>query len=306
MNQDLLNKYINGTASEEERGLISQWAQADKENMKELATLRRLHSISIWNQQEKKTESKNTRHRILYQIASIAAIFAILLGINIYQLKQTTPDIVMQTINVPPGQRVELILADGSNVWLNAGSSFSFPTSFSKKAREVYLDGEAYFNVEKDEKRNFIVKTSAYDIQVLGTTFNVTAYSQAHTFEVSLLKGSVEVYSANSDEQIRLEPNTRVYLANNKLIKDKIVQYDKFLWKDGLISFMNEPFAEMIAKLELYFDTKIIIKTPALLDGKYTGKFRTKDGIEHILRVIQLKEEFVYEKNQDENTITIR
>ena len=108
---------------------------------------------------------------------------------------------------VPAGQRVELVLEDGTRVWLNSKSKLTYPTSFGKKEREVILDGEGYFEVTKNEKAPFIVKTHKYDIKVLGTTFNISAYqNKLSAFETSLLEGAVEVFSSNNTEHVSLTP----------------------------------------------------------------------------------------------------
>jgi len=311
MDDELIKRYLSGNASLKERMLIVEWAKADKKNMKELLTLRKLHDIAIWQQEgtkQKKNNLMNTR-RTIYIITSIAAVFLLLLlgiGIHISTIKKQIPEMVMQTIHVPAGQRAELILADSTRVWLNAGSALRFPNHFSANAREVYLDGEGYFDVKKDTERDFIVHTSSYDIKVLGTEFNVLAYSESGLFEVSLIKGSINIYSEKKNETIRPEPGCKVFLSDNKLHKIKIKNYNTFLWKDGIICFDDEPIHKMIAKLELYFDIRIIVENNRLESTKYTGKFRTKDGIEHILRVLRLKEKFIYEKDDDKNIIIIR
>jgi ferric-dicitrate binding protein FerR (iron transport regulator) len=168
------------------------------------------------------------------------------------------------------------------------------------------LDGEGYFNVKKDEQRPFIVKAPSYDVKVLSTEFNVLDYAKSSLFEVSLLKGNVEVLSKDKSKRIKLEPNTMAYLSAGKLIKKTMDNYNHLFWKDGLISFDDEPVEKMINKLELYYDVNIIIQNAAVAKQKYTGKFRTKDGIEHILKVFQLKDKFTYEKDDETNTIIIR
>ncbi|MDR0393583.1 MAG: FecR family protein [Tannerella sp.] len=313
MERQLLKKYISGEASKEERIRVFLWANADHNHMKELLTLRKLNDITIWRQNKKQipeTVRFKKNPPSIYRtvrVASVAAAFLLLLGINFYLIiRKQSSETVMQKINIPAGQRAELILADGTTVWLNAGSSFTFPNNFNGNSRVVYLDGEGYFDVKHNAKQHFIVKTSEYDINVLGTQFNVLAYSRSSLFEVSLLKGSLEICSANKSEMIRLEPDTRAYLSEKKLMKGNVLNYNNFLWKDGLICFDDEPVESMKAKLELYFDTGIIVENASFKTKKYTGKFRTKDGVEHILKVFQLKDKFIYEKDEEHNVYTIK
>jgi ferric-dicitrate binding protein FerR (iron transport regulator) len=211
----------------------------------------------------------------------------------------------MQTIHIPAGQRAELILADGTNVWLNASSTLIFPNIFPPDKRIVALDGEAYFVVTENSEKPFIVETPFYDITVLGTEFNVLSYSDSPLFEVSLLRGSVEVCSENKSQAVRIEPQTRVYRKDNRLITETINNYNYLLWKDGLICFDDESIDHMITKLELYYGVRIVVRNESFKKQKYTGKFQTKDGIEHIMKVFQLKEKFTYEKDDEKNMIII-
>ena len=107
----------------------------------------------------------------------------------------------MQTITVPAGQRINITLVDGTNVWLNARTSLSYPVKFGKNNRQVVLDGEAYFDVTKDKSKPFIVQTDNYNVEVLGTKFDVNAYSETGEFETTLMSGSVKVASASDSKQ---------------------------------------------------------------------------------------------------------
>ncbi|NJK98039.1 MAG: FecR family protein [Bacteroidetes bacterium] len=212
----------------------------------------------------------------------------------------------MQTIIVPAGQRVNLQLADGTMVWLNARTRLTFPTKFSSKNREVTIDGEGYFEVAHDKTRPFIVKTGKYNVKVWGTRFNIKAYTKSDEFETSLIDGSVEIIKPDKEQGIFLKPNDKVFLNKDQLIVKRITNPDQFLWKEGIISFENEPFAEMVKELELYFDLNIEVYNRKILTYHCTGKFQVKDGIEHILKVLQVTNKFSYSINEKRNTITIK
>lgn len=305
MKEELLQKYLSGNASEEEKGQVMAWVKSAEANKAKLLSMRKLHDIVLWQAIKSKPQKQKV---VLYCIASIAAVFLLLLGSRAYLalLQPHLPVVTMQTIRVPAGQRVELTLVDGTNVWLNAGSTFRFPNFFSSQQREVQLDGEGYFQVKSNKEIPFVVKTSSYNIKVSGTEFNVTAYEKSPHFEVALLHGSVEVFSDITHENIPMQPNQRVYKQNNTLRMGKIEHLDYLLWKEGIISFNDESFEAVIDKLKLYFDIQIIIQNEPLKKKRYTGKFRTKDGIEHILKVFQLKDHFIYEKEDEKNIIAIR
>lgn len=315
MNQELLNKYIAGDATPEEKEEVTRWLDTDKKNMKEFLALRKLYDISIW-QQEQTPVAKDklslgnkrwTLRSASFELAKVAAIFILAFTIVYsFLINEDNDSAKMQTIFVPPGQRAELTLTDGTKVWLNAKTTFTFPDKFTANNRRVTLDGEGYFDVTKNPEKPFIVNTERYDIKVMGTEFNVTAYSGSSVFETSLLKGAVEVFSPAKDTKVSLEPHMRTYEENGILKKDTIEHENYFLWKEGLICFYDEPVDKMIEKLQLYYDVKIDVQNKTLLNNRYSGKFRTKDGVEHVLKVLQLNNKFSYEKDNDRNLITIK
>ena len=320
MDKEILYKYIIGDASPEEKEAVVRWIDADKENMKEYLALHKLYTITIWQQEPAPAAlervSKGRKQWALSSVGrellKIAAIFVIAFSVVSIYYSRTEPETVpqeaiMQTIYVPAGQRAELTLSDSTKVWLNARTTLTFPSHFDGNNRSVTLDGEGYFDVTHNESKPFIVKTEQYDIKVLGTEFNVNAYKGNVLFETSLLKGSVRIESANHKEGILLEPNKKAFTKHGQLKTSPIVQYDYFLWKEGLICFDDNTIGDLFEKLRLYFDVNIIIENTKILNQRYTGKFRTSDGVEHVLKTLQLRTKFKYEKKDDkESTIIIK
>jgi ferric-dicitrate binding protein FerR (iron transport regulator) len=211
----------------------------------------------------------------------------------------------MQSIHVPAGQRAELTMVDGTKVWLNAKTTFTFPNYFADSCRKVTLDGEGFFDVSSNKRKPFIVKTEKFNIRVLGTKFNVKAYKGKGIFETSLLEGSVEVAKPGESKGIMIRPFEQVTYEIDHLVVSSIGNMNYFLWKDGIISFKDESFTEMVKKLELYFDLEIEVKNDKILDYRCTGKFRTKEGVEHILKVLQLSNKFSFKIDDKKNKITI-
>lgn len=315
MNHDILHKYIAGEATPSEKEEVTRWLEADKEHMKTFFAERKLYDISIWQQETSPVvkgvaplTKRWTLRTATIKFSQIAALFvlAFTLAYTFIMTRVENVGANMQTIFVPAGQRAELTLTDGTKVWLNAKTTLTFPDRFTADSRNVTLNGEGYFDVAKDSQKPFTVKTEKYDIKVLGTEFNVTAYAGSETFETSLLKGAVEVISPTTNRKIDLEPNTRTYEQNGMLVKGTVEHQNYFLWKEGLICFYDEPVGNMIAKLELYYDVKIKVLNKPLLNNRYSGKFRTKDGVEHVLKVLQLSNKFAYTKDNDLNVITIQ
>lgn len=317
MNHDILQRYIEGNCTQQEKEDVSTWLDADEKHMEEFLLLRNIYDASIWtdsNFMQRKDDEQifekkryNTRRiHLLKEVAKYAAIF--LLALGCYHLflspeSDTTANTTLQTIYTPEGQRAEIVLSDGTKVWLNANSSLTFPDQFAKADRTVKLDGEAYFEVTHDDTKKFIVQTGLYQVKVHGTEFNVDAYSSSNNFETALIKGTVEVISNSTNESIMLAPNNKVYAENNKLILSNIETQDQFLWKKGILYFENQNVEGLLKKLELYYDVKIEVKNKEILQHQYTGKFWTKDGIEHALKVLQLRHNFKYTKNMNHITI---
>jgi len=313
--KELLLKYINGDCTDQEKVEITNWLDSDPQNMNEYDTLRRLNDISVWQisstsrfSQEKKAKTSGFSKKLYREVLKIAAVFIFsLLIIKFFpsEFISKSPTVKMQTVHVPAGQRAEITLQDGTKVWLNAKTTLIFPSQFSGKSRKVKLDGEGFFEVSQDKAKPFIVGTRKYDVQVWGTKFNLIAYSANGNFKTSLLEGAVEVMKQGSKKGIMLKPNEQAALKDDRMVISSIRNMDHFLWREGIISFDNSTFTELIDKLELYFDLKIEVKSPQILNYRYTGKFRMKDGVEHILKVLQLKNKFEYKTDEKQNKITI-
>lgn len=306
----LLLKYIAGTASDEERKIVVEWLNESPENMEQYESLRKMYSSMIWQDVEDTVLAKRSINPFVREFIKIAAVF--LVAISLFYAKDyffpsqnpLQENIVMQEINVPPGQRVEVTLVDGTHVWLKANTRFSFPNTFSGSQREILLDGEARFSVAHDKKNPFIVKTSRYDVKVLGTEFNVTAYSHDDIFETALMSGKVEILSLNNSP-VTLEPQFRAMLNNGKIETLAIRSLDYYRWTEGLMCFENEPIENLIKKISTYFDVKITMNNKNLGKRRYTGKFWVDDGVEHMLKVLQINNNFTYKRNLETNEITI-
>lgn len=312
MDKEILQRYVEGNVTPEEIITVVDWLDEDESHVREFMALHKLNDISLLNQPvgladtQKKKKSFSLR-QIGYELAKIAAVVLLFWGGT--KLFETNPEedtITYQTLFVPAGQRAELILPDSTRVWVNARSKLVYPVNFGKGTRQVELNGEAYFDVIHNVQQPFVVKTSQMDIQVLGTEFNVTAYSSSSDFEVSLLRGSIELSSPRLSSNYRVKERENVRLQDNKLIINTIADYDYFRWKEGLICFNNESVSTIIEKLRLYYDINIEVDNQKFLGSRYTGKFRSKDGIEQVLKVLQIEHKFTYTKNNDLNLITIK
>jgi len=248
-------------------------------------------------------------YRLTFKIIRYAAIIAILVtatwyGNTLYHNQQISGR--QNKMYVPAGQRACLTLNDGTEVWLNAGSTLEYPGEFRGKERLVTLQGEAFFKVASDTKKPFIASINSFHVKALGTEFNIYGYADEGYTCISLLEGSVQVYQpGNPDQDIILKPLEQVTIRNNDLIVGSVTDMANFLWKDGIYSFNDEPFESIIKKLEQYYCVKIVVKDPSILDFEYTGKFFQLDGVDEILRIIQKIQLFKMEKDMENNIIYI-
>lgn len=315
MDRKLLHKYIAGDANQQEKETVVRWMEADKKNMEEFLSARKLYDFTIWqnNQVKEVYTSSYKLRKICKELAKIAAIFiaAIFLVTYLYPTNESpVPEkSFMQKIYVPAGQRAELILSDGTKVWLNAKTTFTFPDRFDSNQRNVKLEGEAYFDVTHNENAPFVIQTDKYNVKVLGTEFNVRAYSEEEIvpFETALISGSVEIESMEQSTKMLLQPKEKVYANNGHLQVEPIIEFNQYLWKEGLICFDDNNLAQIFKKLDFYYNIPIKVINEKILDKRYTGKFRSSDGIEHILKTLQLKTKFSYEKKEyPDNMIIIK
>ena len=215
--------------------------------------------------------------------------------------------VTYEEFTTPSGQRAMVKLHDGTTVWLNARSTLRYPNHFAREERKVELDGEAFFDVEHNEHKPFVVSTEKLDIKVLGTKFNVFAYKGREEFNTALLEGSVKVYERmNEEKALFMNPNECVELKDNKLVKRPMGNTDFLLWKEGIYAFDDVPFEDIIKKFELYYDIVITVNNSKLMKYKFSGKFRQRDGVESALRTLRKVYYFTYIKDEENNNIVIR
>lgn len=303
MDRDLLYNFFEGKTSYSEEKQIQIWIETSHANYIQFLNERNIYDTLLLTDVSK--QSKNKSHLLSNWILGIsaAAILLFIIG-GIYLFNLSEKEEQYNTILVPAGQRINLTLSDNTHIWLNANSTFRYPSKFSNETRDVYLDGEAYFEVAKNKKTPFIVKTSHGDIHVTGTSFNVEAYSKYEYFETSLFEGGVSIYK-NEILLTNLKPNEKSILKNNVLLVSKIVNVDKYLWRKGLISFNNKTLHDIFTSLEKYFDVDIHFDSSNLPQHKYTGKFRQSEGVDYALRVLQKSIMFNYERDKETGVIYI-
>ena len=316
MDDELLIAYFKGEVSDEEAQQITEWIEAKIEHQRYYQQLCRLFEVSYWiedipEQTEvafpKKTKALPWKHYVI-SFMKVAAIFVLGFALHFFlNWQKTTHHELQHQIHVPTGQHVEIMLADGSKVWLNTGSTLTFPSKFNGKKRMVELDGEGFFEVKSDKEHPFIVSTSKYQVKAVGTSFNIYDYQDSPQFEAALLNGKVEVTTnAKKSSVVILTPNQRAALCQGVLKVKPIENANNYLWRKGILYF-NEPLLEVFDKLQEYYDIEFQIRNSSLTrKSPYcTGKFRAKDGLEHIIRVLKETNHFDYQIDYESKKIII-
>ncbi|TYB78168.1 DUF4974 domain-containing protein [Bizionia saleffrena] len=210
------------------------------------------------------------------------------------------------TLIVPYGKTFGITLSDGSKVTLNAGSELTYPVRFIKgeKKRTVFLDGEAFFKVAKDKMHPFIVNTQDMDVEVLGTAFNVTSYSEDHKTYTVLMEGKVAAHNKlTGNNSVILSPNQRVYFNNNRLETETINTEKYVAWVKGKLVFIDDSFGVITNKLERKFNVTIHNNYAALNTIIITATFTT-ETIDQVLNTFQTYKAFNYTLKNGVVTIT--
>lgn len=189
------------------------------------------------------------------------------------------------TLVVPAAKDYKIVLSDGTQVWMNAQSGLRFPFQFSSGKREVYLTGEAYFEVAKNPHQEFVVHTDHADIHVHGTSFNVNTYN-AGNFTVALVEGSVT--ATTNGQQVDLKPGQKAVLASSRLQMALYDAQEELGWMKGTYLFHNQRLAEIAQVISRWFDIKVAWETNAVAEQTFTGEIDRNLPLAVVLSNLQL------------------
>jgi transmembrane sensor len=323
--------FLNGDASFEEKQELYDWISKSDANARYFAQVRDLWDASLVNPSviaETEKEWMNFYNRLKLQHSSInepiigaktrkwSAVFfriaaALILGIFIggtafYLHNLKFSPIVYQSLIVPYGSMSELVLSDSSVIYLNAGTQIRYSMNYGKHSREVYLSGEALFDVKHLGKNQpFIVHTNMYDVKVLGTEFNVRAYDTDNTSHTTLQRGRVWI-SSPTCRNVFLQPGQQ-FIMDKKSRKAVIRNVDAMVftsWKDSFSSFTKLTLQDLFVLMEQRYHVTIEVQRRDILNYHYSGTISEEDDIKSILEIVQKTLPIEYEiKN---NKIIIR
>lgn len=200
-----------------------------------------------------------------------------------------TPDENYQTLSVPIGGEYKLILSDGSAVWLNSDTRIRFPLSFTGNKRTVFLEGEAYFEVAHHPSQPFIVSVKDMEVEVLGTKFNVKAYSDDSTVYTTLAEGRVKTIVPQSNTNLLLTPNQQCIFnkSNGKMQKREVDAYTFTGWTQGKFIFENETLDEIMKQLSRWYGIEVLYQNPQIKNYRFTGYVDRFDQISTLLDMIE-------------------
>lgn len=319
IDRDTLFLYFDGRLSEEEMARIMDWSMESDENFALLLKERKIYDTlqladdKVLSHPASLKESRSEVRRINFTgtiwkaAAAVALVAGLTLGWGMFH-ERKDPFVAMNSITAPAGERANIILSDGTSIWLNSGTTLEYPSRFPRKGnREVKVNGQISLDVTKSEKHPFVVHTYLADIKVHGTKFDVHAYKNEGTFETSLFEGSISVEDpSGKGASINVEPSQKVVLFEGQLCLRDIDDYDVYRWTEGLYCFRDKTFSQIMKEFEMYYNKKIIYTPdPGMEKELLTGKFRISDGFDYAMEVLKASIPFTYSKDQETGTVYI-
>lgn len=217
---------------------------------------------------------------------------------TVNQLEVKEKEMEFNQLIIPKGKRTQLTLSDGTRLWVNSGTRVVYPGYFDKHRREIYVEGEVYLDVFHDEKAPFIVKTKDFQVQVLGTVFNVSAYPSEGMSSVVLVEGSVNIKNQDK-KQVKLAPGQLVNIHTGQLDTPKNVDVEPYVcWVKNMLMYTDEPLGRVFKKLDLYYGKEFILD-PEVEQMLVSGKLDLKEKLEDVLHTISFSAPIYYENLDD-------
>lgn len=332
-NWKLIQKYISGNAEPEERREIRNWMDQDPKNKKLIRQLEQIWELTpeeefaidaqaAWEKFRAEKIKKSQRIKtadiisnkysdnLTYFLRTAAIVLvAVLTGFfvqytltdNSSNTEDTSHFNVMQDLVTGRGEKAQVTFTDGTKVILNAASTLRFPKKFDNTNREVYLDGEAYFEVTHDPEKPFIVHVQNTKVRVLGTAFNIRGWEEDSNVDVAVRSGRVIVSTTKSSQSrsevvLSKDQFTRVLKKRGIEPVKKINIENYLLWTHGGLHFDNVPFMQVLKHLERKFDVQINVADSKVLNVPFTGTFKSGE-LDEILNVVAASMKMEYSRD---------
>ena len=301
---NILEKYIRGSISEEEYNELQQQIQNDSDSsvgdmlnecwQKDLNIHVMPRAAKERTRRQIDEKIKKDIRRIWFKRASTIAasiLIPVLIISTVYFYKEMDhykqiPNIV----SVNKGQRAGITLPDGTIVHLNSESKLTYTPDFNGKLREVVLEGEAFFEVTPNKEKPFIVKTSVFDVEVLGTSFNVSVYNDENIVETALMEGKVKLTMQGCPSKpVYLTPSQKfIYSRSDRQGTISIMEGDTELaWKQGILAFSAEPLEEVFRQIERWYGVTMHYDKESLVNDNFTGQFKMI-SIQEMMNILRM------------------
>lgn len=313
---DLYNSETKPTASGIENSESStdyQWANELKRHLKKVfawdlfdkgkAKLRLDHQLV-------KTDSLVVQLSRTFWVRAAVVLIAVISGALLHALVSGSFNETRYTeVKVPLGQMTQINLSDGSKIWLNSGSVFKYPTEFDWFSREVYLDGEAFMEVAHNKHKPFVVNARKFSIEVLGTSFNISAFSTDNQADVTLVEGSVLLNSEDKSWSKRIVPGEVAKIEQGKKAEVSKVNTDFYTsWKEGKIIFKKETLEEIAKKMERWYNVEIRFNNEELKTHTFSGTFLKYKPVEQVFKSLSIMDpsiDFTVESRASQKNIIL-
>lgn len=315
--ENIIVRSFSGDITPEEKGLLSRWLSESTDNEIYFAQLKNIWQVSRSSFTPEEINVEKAERLVLRRIESeartvasagipfliwwqrIAAVvllpLILTLAFVLYKKDiRGDRELVYQEVVSPPGTLSKIKLTDGTEVWLNSKSSLKYPVVFSKGKREVFLSGEAYFEVRSDARNPFVVKTGDVDIKATGTAFNVEAFDTERITAITLAEGKVGV-KIGGKKNIDIRPEQRmIYDKQQNTYRIEAVNSYKWLaWKDGILMFRDDPLEYVFKRIGLAYNVLIEVEDKELGSHPYRATFED-ESLNEILNLLELSAPIKY------------
>jgi len=305
--EQLITNRLLGTISDEENLFLDDWIGQSIENRRLYSEQNRLWNLFEIHQKVQKIDEHKAYQKIsselfsrkqisflgiIQRVAAILLLPVIVASAYYFYSEKTNHNqfsTVYNTVETPLGMRSSLTLPDGTKVWLNAGSSISYPVLFANNFRRVSLIGEAYFEVKKDKKWPFMVNTKNMNVLVTGTTFNCNAYPENDQVQTVLVEGEVTIVNQSSTELATMYPGELATFnnSNQQITKTKTDLQKYIAWKSGKLMFRDDKMNKVVEKLERWYNVEFEIEDPEIANYIYTATF-IDESLDQVLKMLTL------------------
>lgn len=316
--ENLMLEFLSGSISDANKAVLFTlteeseiYALAYRERTKLNALLhvpmleaRKQDKTDEFRENLKKNQAKRKTTGWQVYLRNTAAIFVLMSSASlgtlfIYTRSEKNADVTFYETVAPIGSHTKIMLPDGSLAVLNSGSILKYPLSFGKKERNVFLEGEGYFEISKDQSKAFQVHAGEVKVRVTGTKFNIRSYQEDQSIEVSLIEGSVDVMIL--DKNMHLKPNEKAVYSyvSRELARFPSESYKAALWTTGKLSFVNTSFVNILKDIERKYNIKIHIESRRVQNESFSGSINLTMPLEDIFNFIDVDHKYIFERTGD-------